>query len=114
MKMFTVEMPNGDIWGVPVDMIARNRAKHYAHEFDGDVERSLVEDTLPLFDEEEYEIEDWAVNNMNWSDFDGHQVKLRCGDETDDFQEAWLNGPKDHEDVTDIELKAAGYVAEGG
>lgn len=47
-KYMTIEMQDGSIWGVPVEMIAKNRAAHYAHEFDGDVERSLAEDTIPL------------------------------------------------------------------
>ncbi len=51
MKLImTVTMPDGSKFGVPVAMIARNRAEHYAHEFGGDVERSLAEDTVPMFD----------------------------------------------------------------
>ncbi len=93
-KLMTVEMPDGSKWGVPVEMIARNRAAHYAkREFDGDVERSLAEDTIPLFEEDDYEIQDWAVNNMNWCDFDGHQVKVSDAP-TPDFQDAWLSGEK--------------------
>ena len=92
-KLMTVEMPDGSKWGVPVEMIARSRATHYAHEFDGDVERSLAEDTTPLFESDDYEIQDWAVNNMNWEDFDGHQVKVESAP-TPDFQEAWMNGDK--------------------
>ncbi len=94
MKMLSVTLPDGSKWGVPVDMIARNRTEHYAHEYDGDVEKSLAEDTLPLFGYDDYEIEDWASNNMNWSDFDGHQVKLADAPEPD-FQEAWVNGEKE-------------------
>jgi hypothetical protein len=95
-KLMTVEMPDGSKWGVPVEMIARNRAAHYAHEFDGDVERSLTEDTMPLFEVDDYEVEDWAMNNMNWSDFDGHQVKVADAPEPD-FQEVWINGEKGYE-----------------
>lgn len=92
-KYMTVKMDDGSVWGVPVEMIANHRAKHYAHEFGGDVAQSLKEDTLPLFEEDSYEIEDWAVNNMNWSDFDGHQVKISEAP-APDFQEAWMNGEK--------------------
>lgn len=90
-KYMTVEMQDGSIWGVPVEMIARNRAAHYAGEFGGDVERSLAEDTVPLFEADNYEIRDWAANNMNWMDFDGHQVRLKDAPPPD-FQEAWMNG----------------------
>lgn len=93
-KMLAITMPDGSKWAVPVEMIARNRAAHYASEFDGDVERSLAEDTLPLFADDDYEIEDWAANNMNWSDFNGHQVKIKDA-EPPDFQEAWVNGEKE-------------------
>ncbi|HLP99171.1 MAG TPA: hypothetical protein VK149_12085 [Sideroxyarcus sp.] len=94
MKYLSMTMPDGSKWGVPVDMIARNRAKHYAHEFEGDVERSLAEDTLPLFEADDYEIEDWAVNNMNWSDFCGNQKKLADASEPD-WQDAWLSAEKE-------------------
>ena len=92
-KYMTVEMPDGSKWGVPVEMIARNRAEHYASEFGGDVERSLADDTIPMFEADDYEIQDWAVNNMNWEDFDGHQVKLAEAPEPD-FQDAWMSGAK--------------------
>ena len=93
-RLMTVEMPDGSKWGVPIEMIARNRAAHYADEFDGDVDASMAEDTVPLFDVDEYEIQDWAVNNMNWSDFDGHQVKVSEAPPPD-FQLAWMEGEKD-------------------
>ena len=92
--LMTVEMPDGSKWGVPVSMIAINRATHYAHEFDNDVQRSLNEDTLPLFADSKYDIQDWAVNNMNWSDFKGHQYRV-SNPPAPDFQEAWMRGSKD-------------------
>jgi hypothetical protein len=98
MRMMTVQMSDGSKWGVPVQMIAVNRATHYAPEFGGDVERSLNEDTLPLFEDDDYEIKDWAVNNMNWIDFDGHQVKI-AGAPAPDFQDGWMSGDKAIVDV---------------
>ena len=92
-KMLSVEMPDGSEWGVPVEMIARHRAMHYAHEFGGDVEHSLAFDTLPLFESDDYLIKDWAENNMNWDDFEGHQFKL-SDDTPPDFQRGWVNGKK--------------------
>lgn len=98
MKVLTVEMPDGSRWCVPVDVIARNRAEHYAHEFGGDVERSLTEDTAPLFDGDDYEVEDWAENNMDWRDVKHLAKKLRDAPSTD-FQEGWMNGEKSVVDV---------------
>jgi aspartate/methionine/tyrosine aminotransferase len=31
-RLMTITMPDGSKWGVPVEMIARNRAEHYAKE----------------------------------------------------------------------------------
>ena len=97
-KYLTMKMPNGEVWGVPTEIILRDRAKHYAHEFDGDIERSLTEDTIPACDGDDYNIEDWAVGNMNWSDFDGHQVKLKDADKytASDFQDAWNSANKSY------------------
>ena len=89
----TVRMEDGSLWGVPVAVIARNRAEHYAGEFGGDVERSLAEDTMPLFEQDDYEIQDWAVNQMNWTDFDGHQVCL-ARPAAPNFQNGWVRGEK--------------------
>ena len=92
-KYMTCQMQDGSVWAVPVDIIARNRAKHYAKEFGGDVERSLAEDTIPFFDDD-YEIEDWAVRNMNWSDFNGLQVKVSDIPHIGPSKEWWINGSK--------------------
>ncbi len=43
MKYLRVNMPDGSKWDVPVSVIAQNRAAEYAHEFDGDVQKSLDE-----------------------------------------------------------------------
>jgi len=96
-KYMTVEMPDGSKWGVPVEMIAFDRAQHYAREFDGDIDRSLEEDTTPLFEAYDYAIQDWAISNMNWSDFNGHQVKLADAPKPD-FQDAWMSGDKGFSD----------------
>lgn len=89
--LMIVTMPDGSDWAYPVMEIARNRAEHYASEFGGDVERSLREDTLPLFREDPYEIEDWAANNMNEEDVPG---TLHCPPESLDRQRGWVNGAK--------------------
>lgn len=92
--LYVVAMPDGSRWAVPLMVIATDRAKHYAQEFDGDLERSLAEDTLPLFDADPYQAHDWAANNMNWSDVNGeariYEPAKPLGD--DDFAEGWVNG----------------------
>lgn len=93
-----VKMPDGSTWAVPIEVIARDRAKHYAHEFDGDIEKALQEDTYPLFESDDYEIEDWAANNMNWTDVRPF-AQLISGAAEVDYQEGWVNG--DHLIVRD-------------
>jgi hypothetical protein len=93
-KYLRVEMPDGSLWDVPVMVIAWDRAMYYAEndaDTDSDVERSLHEDTLPLFRDEEYEIHDWAANNMDWNDVKEHAVKARKPGKPN-YQEGWVNG----------------------
>ena len=89
-EYMTITAPGGDVWGVPTMAIARHRAAAYAHEFGGDIEKSLVEDTLPLFHEDDYEVFDWACNNMNCNDLNGNFVLLYSKQST--LQEAWISG----------------------
>jgi hypothetical protein len=93
VKVLIVTMSDSTRWAVPVDVIARNRAAHYAHEFDGDVERSLNEDTLPLFAVDDYEIEDWAKNNMNWSDVMGSAWRVESPSKEALYEDDWPNAP---------------------
>ncbi|QMN68085.1 hypothetical protein HVW65_14420 [Citrobacter freundii] len=92
-KELHITMPDGSVWAVPVQLIATNRAEYYSREFGGDFNRSLAEDTLPLFRSDDFEIEDWAANNMNWSDVQHAAKCVSLGDV--DFQEGWVNGDKE-------------------
>lgn len=92
--LYVVAMPDGSRWAVPLMLIANDRAKAYAGEFEDDLERSLAEDTLPLFESDPYQAHDWAANNMNWSDV---KAEARIYNPAtpmtdDDFQEGWVNG----------------------
>lgn len=84
-------MPNGSVWSVPVRVIAENRAQHYADEFGGNPVLAMAEDTLPLFEDNESEISDWARNNMDWCDVSAHSDFVADATECD-FQEGWMNG----------------------
>lgn len=89
--LYVVQMPDGSRWAVPLMVIAHHRATHFAHEFGGDLERLLTEDTLPLFEADSYEVKDWAANNMNWSDVVSVATQIEAPGETD-YQEGWVNG----------------------
>lgn len=88
-KWYQFTTQNGEVWVVPVHVIAMNRAEYYADEFDGSVERSMAEDTVPLF-EDDAEVEDWAQNNMNWEDVAADARKVGNADRVD-MQESWVN-----------------------
>ena len=92
-KYMTIKMPDGSTWAVPTEIVARNRAEAYANEFRGDVEQSLLKDTIPLFESDQYEIQDWAENNMYWDDFGDQKVKVFDAKEID-FEEGLTNGDK--------------------
>lgn len=67
-KDYLLELENGQIWSIPVRVIAFHRAHYYEKKDDISFHDSLYKDTLPLFESDDYEIEDWAKNCMNWAD----------------------------------------------
>lgn len=67
-KYIRMTRTDGVVFDIPVNIIAYHRAQYYAHEFDGYVSRSLAKDTVPLFLDDDYNILDWAENNMDWED----------------------------------------------
>jgi hypothetical protein len=85
-----ITMPDGSKWQVPVEVIANHRAKHYAIDFDGYIQKSLELDTLPVFEDDLSNIHDWASNNMNWSDVQKHAIMVKPG--KTDYQKGWVNG----------------------
>jgi hypothetical protein len=81
------------VWRVPVSIIAENRAKIYMDEFGNDLQRSLNEDTLPLFESAPFEILDWVSNNMNWRDVEKYAEKISNDIEVD-YESEWSNAKK--------------------
>lgn len=110
MKFLLIEMPDGSKWGVPLEVIARHRAACYVDEFDGSLERSLIEDTMPLFLEDSYAAPDWASNNMRWRRVAEYAQKIEEAKPID-FEGAWTNAPKR---VGEAELPNNGPAVTGG
>lgn len=97
-KKLVVEFSNGEVYEIPVDVIAKNRAEYYyksTNEFSS-IEESLQNDTIPLF-EDDYEITDWASNNMNWSDVSEYAVKVKT--KSISYDEEWCNSIKNILDI---------------
>ena len=89
-KNLRITMPDGSKWDVPVKFVALDRAKYYAKEFDDNSDRSLMEDTMPLFNSDTYQIKDWAANNMDWDDVKENAIMVSSPE--CDYQEGWVNG----------------------
>lgn len=68
-KNIHVTFPNDEIWAITVKEIADNKAEYYAG-VDGVTKDEALKEVLELFESDDYEIEDWAINNMNFSDFE--------------------------------------------
>ena len=73
-------MPDGSIWQLPAEFIANIRAKYYA---DKDKEKDNNLDWQTVYDDEykytlgdDYELQDWLSNNMNWEDFEDQLTQL--------------------------------------
>ena len=94
-KFIVISMPDGSEWLVPSSVIAENRAKAYAEILEGNFEKAYKE-TLEAFGEDEFQMLDWAANNMDWDDVKNVAVRLeRKVKEPVDYDEGWVNGPKE-------------------
>lgn len=89
-EKYIILFSNGVEYTIPVMTIAKHRAAHYAHEFDNDEERSLKEDTIPLFEGDAFEIIDWARNNMNWPDV-SNSASAQSREIKPNWEEEWSN-----------------------
>lgn len=92
-KMLIVTMPDRSQWSIPVDVIARHRATHFAGRlFDGDIDRSLNEETIPLFTRDPLTIERWCEEMMDWDDVKTHAKQTVPANV--DYHEGWSKGMK--------------------
>ena len=89
-NIYAVTMENGDVYGVPAELIADDYAKYYA---------SLGEDyhenyntMMHWFEIGDYSFADWAKDNMDWDDVQEKAVLLKREETKVDFQEGWVNG----------------------
>lgn len=89
-KNYVVTMEDGSRWAVPVRFIAEHRAKYFAEKDGVSIAESLNEDTSPLFEEDDYEIHDWAANNLNFSDVKNVAKMISPADV--DYEDGWANG----------------------
>lgn len=94
-KFLKVTMPDGSKWKVSIRVIAEHRARYFGSEPKHTFECAL-KNTLELFEDDEYEVEDWASNNMDWSDVEKHAERIKDqGLSVEELQEGWVNGEKE-------------------
>jgi len=92
-EYLTVGMPDGTKWQIPVMAIALNHAECFMEEYDNDLAKSLIENTIPLFEQDQDEIIDWADNNMTWEEV--CNVARKTEDFKDpDYNEGWEESEK--------------------
>jgi hypothetical protein len=88
-RKLQVTFSDGSKWEVPARVIAENRADYYATEVDGQPKGSkewLEEVRTTLSDD--YDIRDWALNNMNWSDLAPHARRVAPPPQQN-YEEQW-------------------------
>lgn len=83
-KSLIIKSPDGAEWSVQVSQIVIHRSQTY-----GGTDESLTE-TVELFESDEYEIKDWAKNNMNWADVEKFARKIK--EPSYDMQDIWVDG----------------------
>lgn len=87
-KYLRVTMPDGSRWDVPAEFIAKHRARYYV---DKDPKYSYFDKEVKYALEDDYELMDWAANNMNWKDVK-EQARIVEEAREVDYQEGWING----------------------
>jgi hypothetical protein len=96
MKYLVVGMSDGKRWAIPAMLIAKDRAAYYAkldsERGDGEYD-TIYEDELEYTLSDDYELTDWAHNNMNWSDVLAYAVELLPVNANADYERDWVNAP---------------------
>lgn len=91
-KTIEITFSNGDIFELPAEIVALDRTNHYSSEdgFEKDSEEwdNMMEESM-----NDFELEDWLGNNMNWSDIENDGTWQ--GKQTPDYEEMWSSGETD-------------------
>ncbi len=95
MKYLRVEMPDKSLWDVPADLIANHRASYFAGQSKSPADTYKEEYEFGM--EYDSELQDWAENNLNWSQVKGYAVKVE-GPHPVDYEDGWTNGEKEFVD----------------
>jgi hypothetical protein len=86
---YQITMSNGDVYSIPLQLIADSRDEYYKED---------EEDTIGFILDgglDEYDLKDWASGNMNWEDVRDYACLIGRGEIFPDFQDGWVNGKSD-------------------
>lgn len=100
MKYYATKMENGNVYGVPAEIIAKNYADYYQEE-NGEDYQENYDAMMEWFDTGDYAFADWAKDNMNWEDVKEHAVLLEFEIKEPDYQEGWINGDYEYRNTED-------------
>lgn len=77
MKYITFELENGDLWGLPLEEVAKVRAEYYSAK-DPD---TTFQEEFDYVMNDSYEGIDWFRNNQDPYDFTGKYILIKAGAE---------------------------------
>lgn len=96
MKLLVVEMSDGKRWAIPALLVAKDRAAYYAkldsEQGDDDYD-TIYKEELDYTLSDDYELIDWAHNNMNWSDVSEHAILVYTEKRSANYEKEWINAP---------------------
>ena len=93
-KFLVVTFSDNLRWKIPIEFIAKSRAAYYAKldsERDGDDYDEVYKLELDFTLSDEFELTDWASNNMNWEDVLAVASRLPDDEVECDYGKEWTN-----------------------
>lgn len=91
-KHFAINMPDGFTYAIPVELIARNHAAHFAKtQANNDEIQILTEVTIPEFSQSNHSIHEWAATRLTWEEVKEHSLIIKRHKLEKQMENAWLD-----------------------
>lgn len=71
-----ITLPNKEKFILPMIVVALNHANHFKNKFGMNLDRSLNDNSLPMFANEPHKAKRWLQDNMIWEDIELHVRKI--------------------------------------
>lgn len=88
-KKVIITMPDDSVFTIPLFKVAYMKAKSLQERRGGTIIERL--DGLVALFEDDFEVEDYLINNTNWEDLESIR-KFVSGEQDVDYSEEWLSG----------------------